>query len=322
MGTSLKIINNQPQITVIVPAFNCAKTLERCVASIRRSLSSEDEVLIVDDGSTDCTLSLARKLSDIYPNVKVISQKNGGVSAARNAGILEAQGKFVAFVDSDDWIEQPYSLFSNLFESLSASEAEFAIAGYSTDSHEESLVLTSEIYRMNEAADAKKILMKRSLGKPYGKLIRRDFLIDNHIFFPVGMKHQEDAVFFYRMLAKANLVVTVADSSYHYLLPDKNKNYGVDINIQLLGYNAMKDAVEKLLSRYSTKDPEILDRLNGRIDNLSLHVYDSIIHEKDRSKRLRAYKQVKWEGPLHILAINPIKKLLMKLRLFTLVDLV
>lgn len=94
-------------ISVIIPAYNRAHTLERALNSVYQSDYKDFEVIVVDDGSTDSTQTLLHRLKAEYPNLRVLSQVNRGVSAARNRGVKSAHGDWVAFLDSDDeWFPQ------------------------------------------------------------------------------------------------------------------------------------------------------------------------------------------------------------------------
>lgn len=98
---------SQPLISVVIPAYNAAKTLKTTVQSVFDQTVQDFEIIIVDDGSKDNTVEVANSIGD--PRVRVISQPNGGASAARNTGIEAAIGKYVAFLDADDlWL--PYKL--------------------------------------------------------------------------------------------------------------------------------------------------------------------------------------------------------------------
>ncbi len=89
-------------ISVIIPTFNRAATLSRAIDSVLAQIHTADEIIVVDDGSTDATQQL---LDDHYPQLRVIRQQNLGVSAARNRGIAESTGEWIAFLDSDDaWL--------------------------------------------------------------------------------------------------------------------------------------------------------------------------------------------------------------------------
>lgn len=93
------------QISIIVPVYNAAKTLPRCVQSLTGQTYRNLEILLVNDGSKDDSLAVCRNLAEQDDRIRVIDKANGGVSSARNAGLDAAVGKFVMFCDSDDWVE-------------------------------------------------------------------------------------------------------------------------------------------------------------------------------------------------------------------------
>ncbi len=93
----------QPELSIIIPVYNCEKYIIRCLGSILRQQDSDKyEIIVVNDGSTDNTANKLNKFAPKYKNIKVIHQKNAGVSVARNVGISASHGKYVTFVDGDD----------------------------------------------------------------------------------------------------------------------------------------------------------------------------------------------------------------------------
>lgn len=149
----------KPAISIIVPAYNTGKYIDLCIKSILNQTFTDFEVIIVDDGSTDDTSAICDKYAAEDPRIRVIHQKNGGVSAARNKGLDEARGEFVSFCDSDDYYHP------QLLELLHASlvkhpEVEFVegllsrIAQYREPelisvSQEQDITLSSEDYFRN-----------------------------------------------------------------------------------------------------------------------------------------------------------------------------
>lgn len=93
-------------VSVIIPVYNVEKYLARCVDSIKNQTYSHLEILLIDDGSTDSSGALCEELAVMDKRIRVIHQKNGGLSCARNTGIAHAKGKYLTFVDSDDWTKQ------------------------------------------------------------------------------------------------------------------------------------------------------------------------------------------------------------------------
>lgn len=96
------------KVSIIVPFYNTEKYLERCLNSIVLQTFRDYEVILIDDGSTDRSYKIAEKYSSKYKNFKLYKQKNRGVACARNKGLLMAEGEYIAFVDSDDFIDKHY----------------------------------------------------------------------------------------------------------------------------------------------------------------------------------------------------------------------
>jgi len=117
-----------PKLSVIIPAYNAEDCLPRSAGSVLQSTFPDLELIIVDDGSKDGTARLCRTITEADSRVKYIYQDNSGVSAARNRGIMEAQGEYIAFVDADDIIE--CTAYGDLFEMMEAENCDCAGWGY------------------------------------------------------------------------------------------------------------------------------------------------------------------------------------------------
>lgn len=118
---------NEPLISVIVPAYNAERWLEECGRSVLSQTYPNVELVIVDDGSTDATLSVANALAEQAENVKVIHTENGGVCKARNTGMDVASGEFIAFLDADDYL-LPQAI-AHLYALMTTHEADIAVGG-------------------------------------------------------------------------------------------------------------------------------------------------------------------------------------------------
>ena len=92
-------------ISIIVPVFNIEEYLSKCLISLINQTYSRIEIICVNDGSSDNSLGILENFSQKDSRIKIISQKNQGLSAARNTGIANAQGEYVVFVDGDDWVD-------------------------------------------------------------------------------------------------------------------------------------------------------------------------------------------------------------------------
>ena len=93
------------KVSIVIPVYNVEKYLEECIESAIKQSLNDIEIICINDGSTDSSLEILKKYEKKYSNIIVISQENKGLSASRNVGIRKAKGKYIYFLDSDDFID-------------------------------------------------------------------------------------------------------------------------------------------------------------------------------------------------------------------------
>lgn len=120
-------MGNVKLISIIVPVYMAEKYLNRCIESILCQTYKNFELILVDDGSPDTSGDLCDYWAGQDSRVKVIHKENGGASSARNCGLKIAKGKYIAFVDSDDWLEP--NMYEQLYKLLEENKAQMAICG-------------------------------------------------------------------------------------------------------------------------------------------------------------------------------------------------
>ena len=149
---------NEDLISIIVPVYNVEKYLHRCVSSILQQTYSKFEVILVDDGSKDASGRICDVFASKDERVRVIHKENGGLSSARNAGLDIANGKYIGFVDSDDYIEN--DMYEIMYNALIKNNVDIACVGIYRDDEEKdkSVIIRCPKKRNN-------ILGKRSHGK-------------------------------------------------------------------------------------------------------------------------------------------------------------
>ena len=118
----------QPLVSIVIPVYNAAPDLARCIESVRKQTYRNIEVFLVNDGSKDASSPICHMYERIDPRVHVIDKENAGVSAARNTGIAAAQGKYIQFVDSDDYLDPDFT--ARLVTAAEANNADLVIAPY------------------------------------------------------------------------------------------------------------------------------------------------------------------------------------------------
>ena len=122
---------NEPLVSVIVPVYKVGKYLDKCVESIVGQTYKNLEIILVDDGSPDNCPAMCDKRAERDSRIKVIHKQNGGVSSARNVGIDAAQGEFIGFVDSDDWLEP--DMYDCIVKNALEYNADISRCGYFVD---------------------------------------------------------------------------------------------------------------------------------------------------------------------------------------------
>lgn len=117
-----------PLVSIIMPCFNAALLVEKAIRSVLDQSHTDFELILVNDGSTDHTGEILRQWADTHPHINVLSQDNKGVSAARNTGLAEASGKYVAFLDADDYWDKEF--LTSMISALDESNAVLAYCGW------------------------------------------------------------------------------------------------------------------------------------------------------------------------------------------------
>lgn len=204
-------------ISVIVPVYKVEKYLDRCVQSIVDQTYRNLEIILVDDGSPDNCGAMCDAWAEKDSRIKVIHKENGGLSDARNAGMAAATGEYIAFVDSDDWIEP--EMYQRLYDALITTDSDIASCGARRvwlDAKPAQEVCATYKDSVLEYEDIMKAFISSDgvIQTVWDKLYRRNILIN--VPFPVGMIH-EDEFWSWQVIARAKRVVTVKESYYNYL---------------------------------------------------------------------------------------------------------
>ena len=204
-----------PKVSVVVPCYNVEKYLVKCLNSIIKQTLKNIEIICVDDGSNDLTPDILKIYENLDKRVKVITQKNQKLGAARNNGFAQAKGEYVGFVDSDDWIDVNY--YDKLYTAAKKYDSDIALADYvriGNGKTKKRLNITKEdVFTTVEA----KFQGCRQAKHPCStnKIYRVEFLKKHELSFPVGVIC-EDKIFVCKAVYYANSVVSVPDTYYFY----------------------------------------------------------------------------------------------------------
>lgn len=211
-------------ISVIIPVYNAEAYLGRCLDGLLAQSFADWEAICVDDGSTDESLSVLNAYSSRDSRIRVVTQKNGGASVARNTGLKNAKGDYVFFLDSDDglvpecleilWNEVErhpnVELVVGANKTINNDKGDARLVTYGKPCYVES----NEWVRYGFFKDKEAFYVV-----PWNKLIKKDFLTENSLFFKEGIIHEDDhwSYYFYRKLEKMSVL---DDITYlHYVVP-------------------------------------------------------------------------------------------------------
>ena len=172
-------------ISIIVPVYNIKEYLPRCVDSLREQTYPNIEILLVDDGSTDGTGALCDELAAKDERIRVFHKENGGSSSARNIGLSKAQGEYIGFVDSDDYVEP--DMYECLYRALQEQDAQIAQVGRNEIDEQGNLLpdicIPPEETEFLQSRDfLKELLMHRGDCSFCTKLIKKELFLNNFSF--------------------------------------------------------------------------------------------------------------------------------------------
>jgi glycosyltransferase involved in cell wall biosynthesis len=219
-------------VSIIVPVYRVEELLPRCVESLIAQTSSEIEVILVDDGSPDNCPKMCDEYAKKDPRITVIHKENGGLSDARNAGLLSAKGEYVLFVDSDDYLEEDaVALFRKAIKDRTVDVVVGAARKKERDReylmvprahHEAQYVVPGSVFLKKELKTSRAIKMAAWLN-----MYNRKFLIGNSLFFQKGLLH-EDEEWTPRVFLNAERVVVSGHCFYNYVIRDNSITRGAD----------------------------------------------------------------------------------------------
>lgn len=203
------------KVSIIIPVYNVEKYLARCLDScVNQDMSkNEYEIIIVNDGSPDGSKAIAEQYVEKYSNIKLINQENGGLSVARNNGLKVAQGKYVWFVDSDDWIAE--NCLSEIYEKMESGKLDMLQIGY-MEAWDDGTIKKSERGFFKGCKTGYEAMKEKYVPAPAQFTIyKREFLMNHALEFYPGIYH-EDAEFKPRALFFAQRFASLNKHVYYY----------------------------------------------------------------------------------------------------------
>lgn len=257
---------NQLLVSIIVPVYNVENHLEKCIASILNQTLNAIEIIAINDGSTDKSLSILEGLSQKDDRLKVINQENQGVSAARNKGLSLAQGEYIGFVDADDYIEA--QMYEKLYECANQYNCDVIVANVLDETSESRTVsLKFETGKVEIPDQQMDEFLKEHFFKfghaVWHKLFRRQLIEQHQLkFHSYEEVSSEDMLFNLSVLACAESIYYLNEPLYHYVIHENSltKSYRAKCNM-IARCKQTVQLVQQQYHMYQRRIPIFIDYL-------------------------------------------------------------
>lgn len=214
-------MNNK--VSIIVPNYNSSDNIKQCLNSILNLNYENFEIIIVDDGSTDKSVDICREYAKNNKCINFYTKSNGGVSSARNFGILKSSGDYIAFIDSDDYVNRDF--IKELVKLISKQDVDAAVCGITKvsdydfdvayDSYNEKIITQDDAYRLM-------LIDENFFGYSCNKLYKRNIIVDNNIYFDENIHICEDFEFNSRYYEYVNNIGICTEKLYYYYENEKS----------------------------------------------------------------------------------------------------
>lgn len=209
--------------SVILPVYNGEKTLGRCLDSLTGQLREDIEILLINDGSRDGTEDLCRVYAGQYPQLRLFTKENGGVASARNFGLSQARGKYILFVDSDDWVSQGLFSLADRYLETKPDFVQLSYEAVTGNCRRPRLCEDRQLVRREQVLTAMAAALKeRSINSPWAKIFKRERIEKLGIRFPEDLEIGEDKTFVLSYVLQANSAVTGSEVVYYASLDNEN----------------------------------------------------------------------------------------------------
>lgn len=257
-------------ITIIIPVYNSANTIDKCLESIVNQTAGNWRVILVDDGSKDGSNEKCRQWIDKDSRISLVTQNNQGAGAARNEGLRHCHSKWVTFIDADDWVEPTY--IEN-FHVENLSDRDLSVQGFKrVGAHNQFLGefknFAEETVALHELSDSRQFLEILDYGHTIGKVYDIELFRNNRIDFPRGFPLSEDHVLYFNVLAHTKSIHLQSGMLYNYFDQQNGTNLSrqpLTFQEAMLRFEALKASGAKLVSAITASNIAISQWINNFI---------------------------------------------------------
>ncbi|MEO2075950.1 MAG: glycosyltransferase [Bacillus sp. (in: firmicutes)] len=289
------------ELSVIIPAYNVEKYIDNTLNSLNKQSEKEFEVIIINDGSTDNTIGMIERVLKKYQlrHTKLINKNNGGVSSVRNIGIEEARGKYLLFLDGDDYVSM--NLVEEFIAVLNGQEYDVLCWGFNKVT--EGQITISNYFDMYHPYDGlftgidalNRIIIDKSMKVCIGSAAyRRDFLLNNNLRFTEGCSNGEDQEFIIKAFAIARTVKFINSVLLFYVQREGSISHTYNIR-RFDAISALKRSYEYLNNTNILRAAEIVHRIMYE-DCIANYIYNfnSCIAYLVTNRKLSCKQALKW----------------------------
>ena len=203
-----------PKVSIIVPVYNVEKYVEKCLQTLINQTLKDIEIIVVNDGSTDNSANIINKYASNFSDViKCYDKENGGLSDARNYGMQYATGDYIAFLDSDDYVE--IDMYEKMYNKAIEENSDMVECDFIWEYPDKRIIDTGIIY------NNRKDMITYARVVAWNKLIKRELIGRAKVIYPKGLRY-EDIEFFYKMVPYYDKVSFVKEPLVHYVQRDSS----------------------------------------------------------------------------------------------------
>lgn len=243
----LRCIDKQMKVSVIIPVYNVEKYIKRCLESIERQTLKDFELVIINDGSQDDSQKIIDEFTEKKTcEVQCLIKKNEGQAAARNKGIKMAHGEYIAFVDSDDYLEDDY--LETLYNAAQENGSQVVVCGYYQVDERGKMLRKVQITNKNVAP-----YERAGMSVVWGKLFERKFLIENNFEFQEGGKIFEDVPYAICTKFQSENPIAIKYCGYYYVQRVGSTMNSTTVKSNRFPYEKMTEAIESSNIKVSTE---------------------------------------------------------------------
>lgn len=310
-----------PKISIVVPMYKVEKYIGRCIESCINQTFKDIEIILINDESPDNCLNIANEYAKKDSRIKVINQKNSGVSVARNQGIENAKSNWIMFVDGDDWLEE--NATEKLYKEIEKDDKwDIIITSFYTNRGEKQVkdhFFNDEniIFKEDENIElVKNCICKTDIsnessatnvGVPWAKIYNRNFIIKNKCRFQPGLKRMQDMIFNLKAFYLAKKVKSIDILTYHYRINEGSvtKKFTKDFDVTVIeilrainNFINENNLQDKLQNYYDAKAIKLfleMIRIQYAPDGLKMNNYQKIkvLQNKLKSNEYKGHINLK-----------------------------